>query len=414
MKHRNISISLILTIVALFGAAQIATAATITFRGEPVECRGTTVTLGDVAAVTPDRDESPDAIERLKKIVLFPAPIAGKDRTITYREIYDYLKMRGVPVDSHAFAGASQVTVTTAPTVPRQSRNPSGNATSFVRRQTQEENMGHVADESEELVRHAVLGFFEQNVAVGIPWRVDVKLSEEGKRRVMTYDGVNGIRSAFEENRASQNASRYDPAEAWLGRQRFELQLNAIAPETGMHRTMFVEVDVSLPKAIVVTRHAVAKGKVLGAADVKLRYLTDVQTPSNVTKERTVNGVTTRRNREPEIDPEVATRIEDVVGKAVLRTLRNDVPVLISQIETPFLVKKSDIVTLFVRNGGITIKMTARSKEDGKAGDLITVESLSDKQTSLARVVDYGVVEVEMMRSETTAAQLARSNRYGN
>ena len=162
-----------------------------------------------------------------------------------------------------------------------------------------------------------------------------------------------------------------------------------------MHRTLFVEVNVSLPQAVVVTRHVVPKGKILSAADVRLSYLTDAQAPVNVTKSRTVNGVTTQRGREPEVDPDVATRIDEVIGLAATKALRNDTPVQFSQLEKPVLVRRSEAVTLYLRNGNITIKMTAKAKEDGRAGDVITVESLTDKmKTNLARVVDYGTVEV--------------------
>lgn len=267
-------------------------------------------------------------------------------------------------------------------------------------------------DEAGELVQHAVCEFLEKHVAADVPWRVRAVLSAESQRRVLQNGEIRFIRAVLDENNPRQNASQYDPAEAWLGKQRFEMQLNDISPETGMHRTMFVDVVISLPKAIVVTRHAVAKGKLIGPADVKLEYIDNVQMPSHVMKDRKVNGITTRRNSEPEIDPDVATRIEDVIGKAALRTLRSDTPVQFSQIEIPVMVKRSEIVTLFVRNGGITIKMMAKAKEDGKAGDVVTVESLTDKQTNLARVVDYGVVEVEMMRSEMVAsARTARTAR---
>ena len=423
MKH--IPLHLFLTIAMLFVAAHCASAATITFRSEPVVCQGNAVTLGDVAYITPDANEAPDEIEKLKSIVLFPVPIAGKDRTIGYREIYDYLNMRGVRVGLHTFAGSKQVTVTAAKQILTQHQ--SDNEGQFVRRQTQSnvpENAENFATgAAEEAVRHAVVTFLKGKVADDVPWQVDVALSEADRRYVMIgngtdnrnvghkgIDNIGGIRWVFEKNRVPRTASQYDSAETWLGRQRFELQLKDINPETGMHRTMLVDVDISLPKAIVVTRHAIAKGKVISAADVKLHYITETQTPANVTKERTVNGVTTRRNAEPEIDVDIATRIDEVVGKAALRNLRSNMPVQLSLTDSPVMVQKSEIVTLFVRNGGITIKMMAKSKEDGKAGDIVTVESLSDKQTSLASVVDYGVVEIEMARPQTIgAAHVAQS-----
>jgi flagella basal body P-ring formation protein FlgA len=169
-----------------------------------------------------------------------------------------------------------------------------------------------------------------------------------------------------------------------------------------MHRTFVVDVIVLLPKAVVVARNAVPKGKILSTADVRLSYIAGDQTPALVTRSRTVGGITTQRGREAEIDADVATRIDDVIGKAAAVNLRKDAPVQFSQLEKPLLVKRSEAVTLFVRNNGITIKMTTRAKEDGREGDLIAVETLSNRQdrqdkaqTLLARVVDYGTVEVE-------------------
>jgi len=375
-------------------------AATITFRSEPVTCRAAAVTLGDIATVTPDRDDDAASIASLKSIVLFPAPIAGRDRTITYREVHDMLVMRGVNTGQHAFQGAKQVTVkaeTQKPATQTPAQSPAtDNSKVFVRRDATPGNKVATQNSAEDAVRHAVLTFLKDNVEQDVPWRVDVTLSQEGERQLVAAGEIIGIRAIIDANRNPQPASPFDPAEPWLGRQRFELQCNSIRPETGMHRTLHVEVNVSLPKAVVVTRHVIPKGKILNAADLRLSYVTG-ETPVNVTKPRTVNGVTLQRGREPEIDPDTATRIEDVIGKAAARTLRNDTPVQFSQLEKPLLVKRSEAVTLYVRNGGITIKMTARAKEDGRSGDLITVETDS-KQTNLAKVVDYGTVEVEMVR----------------
>ena len=379
-------------------------AATITFRNEPVTCQGTAVTLGDIATITPDRDDDAADIASLKSTVLFPAPIAGKDRTITYKEVYDMLNMRGVRVGQHTFAGASKITVTTVAQAPATPSPAVDDNKVFVRRDATQNNNAPVTSNEEEAIRYAVLTFLKDNVDAKVPWRIDVALSVEGRKRLIEAGEIIGVRANMDENQNRQVASQYDPAEQWLGRQRFELQCKNIRPETGMHRTLFVEVNVSLPQAVVVTRHVVPKGKILSAADVRLSYLTDDPTPVNVTKSRTVNGITqhyyaggTERGREPEVDPDVATRIDEVIGLAATKALRNDTPVQFSQLEKPVLVKRSEAVTMYLRNGNITIKMTAKAKEDGRAGDVITVESLTDKmKTNLAKVVDYGTVEMEM------------------
>ena len=409
MKHYVIFICMIFVIVTLLAISFPAYAATITFRNEPVTCRGTAVTLGDVATITPDRDDDAASIELLRNMVPFPAPIAGKDRTINYRELYDYLNMRGVRVGQHTFAGASQVTVKSEPQKSMPPSQTTDNNKVFLRRDATQTNNESTPnhEHEEESIRNAVMTFLKNNVDANAPWRIDVTLSAEGRKRLTEAGEIIGIRAVVDNEQNNRAASQYDPAEAWLGRQRFELQCKSIRPETGMHRTLTVEVNIALPQAVVVTRHVVPKGKILSAADVRLSYITEDQTPVNVTKSRTegsslaatrntVGGITTQRGRDAEISSDVATRIDEVIGKAAVLALRNNTPVQFSQLEKPLLVKRSEAVTLYLRNGGITIKMTAKAKEDGRAGDVITVEMLTDKmKTNLARVVDYGTVEVE-------------------
>ena len=372
-------------------------AATITFHSESVTCQGTAVTLGDIATVMADRDDDAAGVASLKSTVLFPAPVAGKDRTITYKEVYDMLNMRGVRVGQHTFQGASTVTI-----IAEQQTSPKQSATTSLENNTQTFIKRSTTNNEEEAVRHAVLTFLKDNVDASASWQVDVTISAEGQRRLAAAGAIIGIQAVLEENESRSISSQHDPAEQWLGRQRFLLQCNSINPETGMHRTLTVEVNVSLPQAVVVARHAIAKGKILSTADVKLSYIAEDQMPALVTKSRTVGGITTQRGREAEISPDVATRIDDVIGKVTTVALRKDAPVQFSQLEKPLLVKRSEAVTLFMQNGGITIKMTTRAKEDGREGDMIAVETLTDRQdkqgkpqTLLARVVDYGTVVVE-------------------
>ena len=400
MKDRNYLIYLACNIAVLLATVIPAHAATITFRNEPVACRGTAVTLGDIATVTADRNDDAADIASLKSTVLFPAPVAGKDRTITYKEAYDMLNMRGVRVGQHTFKGASTVTVTMG----HQTLSAQSTSQKFPASQLSLENQDKTfirpktANNEEEAVRHAVLTFLKDNVDAGAPWRVDVTVSAEGQRRLAAAGAIIGIQAIND----SPQSREMTPQEQWLGRQRFTLQCNSINPETGMHRTLTIEVNVSLPQAVVVARNAIAKGKILSSADVKLSYLTEDQMPALVTKSRTTNGITTQRGREAEISSDVATRIDEVIGKAATVAIQKGKPIQFSQLEKPLLVKRSDPVTLFVQNGGITITMITRAKEDGREGDMIAVETMTNRQdkqdkaqTLLARVVDYGTVVVE-------------------
>ncbi|MDR1492655.1 MAG: flagellar basal body P-ring formation chaperone FlgA [Planctomycetaceae bacterium] len=386
-------------------------AATVTFRGDPVICQSTAVTLGDVAAITPDADDDAESLASLKEIVLFPAPVAGKDRTTTYREIYDFLRLQGVPVERHAFAGASRVTVMAGnrrlpQTQSAQHPAPNINAETNKNKQTNSDVNSHAANQSnfaestneEKMVEFAVLTFLQQNVSRDAPWQVRITFTPEKEMQIASGGGIVGIRAVTDDpKKKSVSTSPTDSNEKWLGKQWFELQCQNRNATTGLHSTMFAEAYVSLPPQIVVMRHAVPKGKILTIADVKLDYVTESKLPQYVTRDRTVNGVTVKLNGETEIDPNIAVRLEDVLGKAALRPLREGTPITLSQLEQPVLVKRSDVVTMYVRNNGIEIKMLGRAKQDGRSGEWIPVEALNDKQqTNLGMVVAQGTVEIDL------------------
>ena len=71
-------------------------------------------------------------------------------------------------------------------------------------------------------------------------------------------------------------------------------------------------------------------------------------------------------------------------------------------VHPPLLVRAGEVVTVFGRNGGILVRMPARARENGGEGDLVSVESLLDRQTFLARV--SALHEVEVFAGATTTA----------
>ncbi|MCL2347001.1 MAG: flagellar basal body P-ring formation chaperone FlgA, partial [Planctomycetaceae bacterium] len=190
----------------------------------------------------------------------------------------------------------------------------------------------------------------------------------------------------------------------WLGRQKFELQCEQVSRQTGANPVVAVEANVSLPPKMVVTRHAIPRGKIITAADVSVNYVQTPVRPENVTTKRTINGVTTTRDNKTELDPDVATTLEEVVGKTPAKTFGAGMPLMVSQLQMPILVKRAETVSVYVRNDGIVIKTLGIAKQDAKSGDLIAVESIQNKKTFLARAVDLGTVEIETQRSPATGA----------
>jgi flagella basal body P-ring formation protein FlgA len=58
------------------------------------------------------------------------------------------------------------------------------------------------------------------------------------------------------------------------------------------------------------------------------------------------------------------------------------------------LVQQNDVVTVYARAAGVQVRTQARARDAGSLGDLIAVESISDRKTYFARV--SGIQEVEV------------------
>jgi flagella basal body P-ring formation protein FlgA len=72
------------------------------------DVRGSLVLLGDVATI---RDQDSQLVERLKRIELFPAPAAGRIRTLRDVELRQLLQLHGVNPAEHRFSGAESVCI---------------------------------------------------------------------------------------------------------------------------------------------------------------------------------------------------------------------------------------------------------------------------------------------------------------
>ena len=125
----------------------------------------------------------------------------------------------------------------------------------------------------------------------------------------------------------------------------------------------------SIPTALA-TNKSLRPGEIITAKDIELRGLRDVT------------------QHEWLSDPKI------VVGQQVKRYLSSGSWLSQAVLGSPTLVRKNDLVEIRVQGGGVVVRTNGRSKDDGAAGDLISVESLANKKQLVARVVETGVVEV--------------------
>lgn len=91
----------------------------------------------------------------------------------------------------------------------------------------------------------------------------------------------------------------------------------------------------------------------------------------------------------------VVTQMDDLVGLAPRRDLREGAPILSGDVKKPIVVQKNTVVSMIVRAPGMTLTAQGRALEDGAQGQSIRVLNTQTKRTIQAKVVSAGEVLVE-------------------
>jgi flagella basal body P-ring formation protein FlgA len=331
------------SIYSILATACVVLAAGNAARGAEIQLRataqpqGSLVLLGDVADVFA-RDAK--QAEELKQVELFPAPALGNKRYVRVREVQDALELRGMSLAEHTFAGASQVAISMEAGQP-----------AAVLRVSRSCSPGEVR-RAHQIVRDALLEHLEAQVSVKQSWIVELELDDAAIRSVLAAGKIETISGG---------------QAPWTGSQNFLAQLSS--GESAV--ALAVQAKVSVAPAVVVATRAVPRGAVIQASDVQLD------------RSQPVTG-----------KMEVATSLEDVVGKEAAQAIVAGRPIDHKSIRQPLLVRKGEVVTVHVRSPGVRIRTAARAKDAGSQGELIAVESLENRQTYFARVTGLQEAEV--------------------
>ncbi|MHC4404205.1 MAG: hypothetical protein ACYTG0_31510, partial [Planctomycetota bacterium] len=211
-----------------------ARAADIELRAE-CRCRGSVVTLGDVAEV---RAADPQQSLTLAAIELFPAPAPGGKRFLTAREIQDQLMLRGVSPLEHRLSGSSKLVVV-GPAVTTVSGEAGPLSTSR-------------ADAARRRVCDAIRQYLQTQAAGSEPFTVEVALDDWQARRLVSSPGLLEVRGG---------------RPPWIGVQPFEITVSsAHGPQM-----IALEAQVTLPPAVVVATRSLPPAVVIRRGDVELQ-----------------------------------------------------------------------------------------------------------------------------------------------
>jgi len=352
-ERRTMEPKLIVIVAVVFAACSLpernAQAAELRLRSD-ARPQGSVVRLVDVADILSAGESE---ARSLAQIELTPAPAPGKQRTLSVREIQDTLERRGINMLAYHLSGANQVTVVG---YVEPDAKPAGKTKTLAYSTVQE---------ARRVVTAAIVRCMQQANGSDDPWTAEFELTDAQAQGVLAdvhHVQATGAQPPF------------------IGHQKFDIEIRT---EKGP-ATFGIEAQIGMPSAVVVTSAAVPKGAILTENDVTLqRIKPDMQVG------------------------DAFQSLADVVGREAVLAIAPGQILDPQYIRTPVLVKRGSVVTVSVQAPGVKLRTTARAREDGSKGDSITVESLLDRKSYLAKVA--GIDLVEVTASTSTTEEMANS-----
>lgn len=307
------------------------------------------VTLADVAQIA-----AGDASEaaRLERIELGLAPVSGRRRTLSLREVQDALALAGENLARHQFTGASQIDVL-GPLPPRAEVEP----VSRPQPRKPAANLRPV----ERALTDAIVKHLREATGQRHGWSARLAADEAA---LLALDAADSFR-------VEGGAPPYGGAQTFR-----VVALTAEGPQE-----LRIPADIERAPGCVVLKRALNRGTLLGPGDVEVAVPPDGSVKPN-------DAVFD--------DPEL------VYGREITQTLQAGAVIKASVLQAPILVKRGQAVTVYSRATGVTVRTTARAKDEGSLNSLIAVETIDTKQSFFARV--RGPQEVEIMAQATRTA----------
>jgi flagella basal body P-ring formation protein FlgA len=324
-------------VAALLNAAACAEAASVCFKTR-ASVASTLITLGDVADIT---DADAQAVERLKRLSLAPAPGAGRQARLDFNSIRARLLAHGVNLGAIEFTGSSSVEVSAV-------GEPSSDA--------MHSNMSARAEElqrtrAETLVSDAIRNYLRGLAPeLGLA-NVMVELNPADVPLILT-----GVGSGFH---VVGGAQPWDAPQ--LMTVSFQNQHETICRVT-------VQCRIAPQPHVLVARHAIQRGQILREADLTWQQM-------NATGD-------------------TLSRLEDALGRETTKTIRQGEPIRVDDMQALVLVRSSDIVKTSVRKGSITVVSYLKARSSGGLGDSVTLMTLDGRERILARVTGLHEAEV--------------------
>ena len=279
-------------------------------------------------------------VHDLASTPLMPAPASGTTQYLSVAQVRELLAARGVQLETLKLSGASVVEIGEAIQLPKVVDLP------------MQKNLQLDVEAS-------VIQAIEQNLlqqSGHSHWRVEFQLSDRDRPRIKALGNTLQARSTRQPR---------------TGRERFFLT-------DGLGKEVSVLASITEIQSVVVVKRPIERGQLIGIADVELQQ------------------------REGNLPVGILNDVQLAIGKEARRGFRVDELLQTNQIRAPWQVRRGETVSAIVRTGGIVVRTRAIAKQDGAHGDLISLETIGDKQRIDASVSGPGEVTVYATGGQTT------------
>ncbi len=322
------------------------------------QVRRPVVRLGDVARIT----GSPAQVEQLRQVELGPAPPPGQRRLLRTSGIRQQLWRRGFAPAEHVFRGASVVEVVRVSEERHRGEQPGP-----------EVDSDHVREQAARRIADLALRRWFADAEQRVLWDLELALRPEQAQAILQARRVS-LAALQPAGAAVPGGSRLPVSPAG------ELVVQVHRQDSVL--PLRIAYRLKQRPVMVVAATGLARGTVLQRRHLRLAPL-----------RRGINAGA------------VATELESVLGWELTRAVRPGEPIPPAALQRPVLVRRGDVVDVVVVAPGVRLRTRGRARSAGAQGDLIEVESLLNRKTFFARVVDVQTVQVQ---AAATAAGTAR------
>jgi len=308
--------------------------------------QGAIVRLGDIADIS---TASSAEMRILSNTPLLPAPAPGTQQFLSVAQVRDLLVARGLQMDQLTIHGARIVEI--------------GSVAKPTTKTAEKRAAPKLTLPTAELrVQQAIERHLQNNTSAG-RWRVEVTLNQNQMDKI----------AQLATNLEARGQRPIQWGKGRSGRQRFLLNDHGSSSQDVLVSAMITQIQ-----SVVVVRQRIQREQLIRAANVEIR------------------------EREGNLPSGSVTDLEQVIGKIARRALRPEEILQKNHLRAPWQVLRGEIVSVFVRTGGIVVRTRAIAKENGAMGDLISVEMLEGKKRLAVRVSGPGEVAVHATGGRAT------------